>query len=77
MTAEEFLSLFERRDFWVLYKNGGLRVEPFAKLTPADRAAIAEVAADRDAKSTLVRLLRERESAIAELSPTLPAGFAW
>jgi hypothetical protein len=58
MTAEEFLTSFRARGFRILMKDG-LRVEPFPKLTTADRAAIAEVAADEGARTTLERLLRE------------------
>jgi hypothetical protein len=38
-------------------------------LTPDDHAATAEGAADQDARSTLVRLVHEREVANAKLSP--------
>ena len=50
MTAEEFLTSFRARGFRILMKDG-LRVEPFPKLTTADRAAIAEAAADEGARN--------------------------
>jgi hypothetical protein len=68
MNAEEFLTRFERRDFKVLLVHGSLQVVPFAKLTSDDRAAIAGVAADQGARSTLVRLLRERDARARGLS---------
>jgi hypothetical protein len=75
MNVDELLATLERRGFQVHLVDGGLRVSPFAKLTSDDRAAIAGVAADREARSTLVRLLRERESADAKLSPADAAGI--
>jgi hypothetical protein len=60
MSPEEFLSTFEKRGFRILMQDG-LRVEPFAKLTPEDRAGIAKIAADQAARAALTRLLAERE----------------
>jgi len=62
MTAQELLDHFERRNFRVLFKGGSLRVEPFAKLSRDDRAAIAAAAADAEVRATLERLLRERRT---------------
>jgi hypothetical protein len=62
MTAPELLDHFERRNFRVLFKGGSLRVEPFAKLSRDDRAAIAAAAADAEVRATLERLLRERRT---------------
>lgn len=68
--AEELLAAFDRRGLKIRRsEDGGLEAVPFSKLTPDDRAAIGEVAADKDARSTLVRLLCERESPTPGLSP--------
>jgi hypothetical protein len=70
MKAEQFLKFFEDRRFTVLLKNGSLAVEPFRKLNRDDHKTIAKVAADPGARTTLARLLREREEALVRgLSP--------
>jgi len=66
MTAEELLTMLRKRGFEVRLVDGALRVDPFPKLTPADRSAIAEVAADTGARSNLERLLRERRTPTSE-----------
>jgi hypothetical protein len=78
MNADELLAALEGRGFRVHLVDGGLRVDPFPKLTPDERAAIAEVARDKAARSTLERLLRERQSSAAENSgdPAKPATAA-
>jgi|SRR5215469_1123770 len=59
MNVQQLVSKLSSRGFKIRLENGSLRVDPFPKLTVADRAAIAEVAADTGARSTLERLLRE------------------
>src|SRR5262245_35734275 len=74
MNAEEFLTKFKRRGFQVYLVDGGLRVDPFPKLTPAERASIAEIVRDKAAKSTLERRLREH--AANSGTPAKPATAA-
>src|SRR5262249_48376827 len=68
MNAQEFIDYFEGRGFSLRIVNGGLRVEPFAKLSRDDRTEIAKAAADAEGRTTLERLLRDRRAADAATS---------